>query len=81
MRITVETAVDLETAPGIAEVLLDGRYIEPAGDLLSDSDGEVLASGLEQTAAFDLVLKRLALGFSALEDGIRLAKSVGECFV
>ena len=56
-------------------MLFDGRYIEPAGNLISDPDGEVLAGGLEQPAAFDFVLKSLALGFGTFEDGIRLPRA------
>ena len=33
---------DLEPAPGIPQVLLDGVHIEPAADLLRTCDGELL---------------------------------------
>src|ERR1700722_2403840 len=71
---------DLEPTPEITEVPFDGRYIEPPGNLLSGPDGEVLARSLEQSAALDLVLERLALGFSTLEDSIRMAERVGQRF-
>ena len=61
--------------------MLDGGYIEPAGNLLSDSDGEVLACGFEQSAALNLILQRFALRFSALEDGVGMAESIGQRFV
>ena len=57
--------------------MLDGRHIEPAGNLLSDPDGEAIARGLDQTAALYLFLERFAFGFSALEDGICIAERVG----
>ena len=67
---------DLEAPPGIAEVLLDGRDIEPAGNLLRDPDGEVIAGGLEQPAPLDFVLERLALGLGALQHRVGVAECV-----
>src|SRR5581483_12484291 len=72
---------DLEPPPGFAKMLLDGRDIEPAGNLLSDPYGEVLASGLEQPAALYFVLKRPAFGFGAFEDGVGMAERIGQRFV
>ena len=72
---------DLETPPGLAEVLFDGWYIEPARDLLSHSDGEILARGLEQTTALNFVLECLALSFGAFEQGVGVAEFVGQRLV
>jgi hypothetical protein len=67
---------DLEAPPGIAEVLLDGRDIEPAGNLLRDPDGEAVAGGLKQPAPLDFVLERLALGLGALQHRVGVAECV-----
>src|ERR1700733_7565912 len=72
---------NLEPTPGIAEVLFDGRYIEPAGNLLSDPNSEVLARGLEQSAALNLIFESFALGFGTLEDGVCIAERVGQRLV
>src|SRR5580704_6681523 len=72
---------DLKSAPGLAEVLLDGADIEPPCDLLGSSHGEVLAGGVDQAAAFELVLKCRGLGFSALEHCVGVAERVGKRFV
>jgi hypothetical protein len=69
---------DLEAPPGIAEVLLDRRDIEPAGDLLRDPDGKAVASGLKQPAPLDLVLERLALGLGALEHRVGVTERIGQ---
>jgi hypothetical protein len=58
---------DLEAPPGIAEVLLHRRDIEPAGNLLGDPDGEAVAGRLKQSAPLDFVLERLAFGLGALQ--------------
>ena len=81
MRITVETVATSKRRQQFAEVLFDGRYIDPAGDLLGHSDGEVVACGLEQPATLDLVLERFALSVSALEHGICVTKRVSERLV
>ena len=72
---------DLETAPGVTEVLLDGVHIEPAADLLRTGDGELLTGYGQEFAVLELALQRLAFGFGALEDGVRLADRVGKRFV
>jgi hypothetical protein len=61
---------DLEPAPGLTEVLLDGAHIEPAADLLRAGDGELLTGYRQKSPPFELVLKRLALGFGAFENGV-----------
>jgi hypothetical protein len=69
---------DLEAPPGIAEVLLHRRDIEPAGNLLGDPDSEAVTSGLEQSAPLDFILERLALGLGALQGGVGMAERVGQ---
>jgi hypothetical protein len=59
---------DLEAPPGVTEVLLHRRNIEPAGDLLRDPDGKAVAGGLKQSTPLDFVPEGLALGFSALQE-------------
>ena len=61
---------DLEAAPGFAEVLLDGADIEPSANLLRAGDGELLTGYRQKSPPFELVLKRLALGFGAFENGV-----------
>ena len=62
-------------------MLLYGRDIEPAGNLLGDPDREAVAGGLKQAPALDFVLERLALDLGALEDRVGMAESVGQCTV
>jgi hypothetical protein len=71
----------LELAPGVAEEGLNGGSIEPAADLIGSRDGEVLARGGENAAAFELVLEGFALGFGAFKDCVGVADRVGEGFV
>ena len=81
MRITVETVATSNRRQEFAEVLFDGRDIEPAGDLLATLMAKLSPASLEQSAALYFVLKRLALGFGAFEDGIGMAERVGQRFV
>jgi hypothetical protein len=69
---------DLEPPPGIAEVLLHRRNIEPAGDLLRDPDGEAVTGGLEQPTPLDFVLECLALDFGALKHRVGIAERVSQ---
>ncbi len=62
-------------------MLLDGRDIEPPGNLLSCRDGEALSGDGGEAAALEFVLKSLALDFGAFEDGISVAERVGQGFV
>jgi hypothetical protein len=71
----------LKFPPGVAEEGLHSGCVEPAADLIRSRDGEVLTSGGEDAAVFEFVLQRLALGFGALEDRIRVADCVSEGFV
>jgi hypothetical protein len=48
--------------------------------LVRPGDGEVLAGGGEQAAAFELVLQRFDFRLGAFEDGVSLADRVGERF-
>jgi hypothetical protein len=72
---------DLEPAPGSAEMLFDGRYIEPAADLLRTDDGELLTGYVQKSPTFELFLEFIALGFSALEDGVGMAEPIGQGFI
>jgi len=57
--------------------LLDGRSIEPTGNLLSDPDGEAVAGGLKQPTPLDFVLERLAFGLGGLQGGVGMAERIG----
>ena len=63
---------------GLAEKFLHGLGIEPAGDLLGGGDREVLADDLGEAAGLELVLERLACGFSAFERRVGATDRVGE---
>src|ERR1700722_8728336 len=71
----------LKPVIGFAEVLLDGGAIQSAGNLLRRGDRKLVAGDLDQTAALELVLEQLALGFGALQDSVGLAEQVGKGFV
>jgi hypothetical protein len=52
-----------ELAPGIAQKRLHSSDVQTAADLVRAVDGETFAGRSEQSAAFELFLQRLALGF------------------
>ena len=81
MRTTVETVATSNRRQEFAEVLLDGRDIESAADLLRSRNGELLTCDGQETSTFELFFEFLALGFGAFEQGVSMAEFVGQRFV
>ena len=67
---------DLKPAPGVAEVLLHGAHIEPPGDLLGCSDGELAAGDLCEAAALKFILEDFAFRLGALQQSVSMAELV-----
>jgi hypothetical protein len=69
-----------EAVIGIAEEFLHRLGVEAAGDLLGGGDHEFIAGGLQEAAALEFVLERLALGLGAFQHGVGTAELIGERF-
>jgi len=72
---------DLETAIGLAEVVLDGLHVETAGNLLGARDREAIAGDGVKSAVLVLVLEGFAFCLGAFQQGVGMAELIGECFV
>jgi hypothetical protein len=68
----------LEAMIGLAEIFLHGLGIETACDLLCSDNRESAASDFDEPSALKFVLEQFALGLCALQDGVGMAKRVGE---
>src|SRR5262249_40661371 len=68
----------LKAAPGLAEILLHGVYIERPGNLVGCGDAELAAGDLCETAPLKFVLEGFALCFGALQQSVGMAELVGK---
>ena len=76
-----ETVATSKPAPGVAEVVLHGFDIEPAGNLLGRRHGVFAAGDLEEAAALEFFFERFALRLGAFEQGVGVTEFIGKRFV